>query len=73
MQRNFFWSSEQALPKLLVMLLVLSAPLQAQEFGAAVAIGDDEILIGEPLNQRLDRPRSTVTDSRLTDGSKPVR
>jgi choice-of-anchor B domain-containing protein len=52
MQQNFFWSSEQALPKLLVMLLVLAAPLRAQEFGAAVAIGADEILIGEPLNQR---------------------
>ena len=72
MQRNFFWSSEQALPTLLVMLLVLSVPLQAQEFGAAVAIGDDEILIGN-RSTGLDRPRSTVTDSLPTDGSKPVR
>ena len=37
MQRNFFGNSERALPKLLVMLWVLVSPLQAQEFGAAVA------------------------------------
>ena len=66
MQRNFFWSSEQALPKLLGTLLVLSAPLQAQEFGAAVAIGDDEILIGEPLNQR--RPATIYRYRQSADG-----
>ena len=43
MQRNIFPSSERALPKLLAILLVLGAPLEAQEFGAAVAIGDDEM------------------------------
>ena len=50
--RNVFQSNERALPMLLAMFLVLGAPLDAQEFGAAVAIGADEILIGEPLNQR---------------------
>ena len=66
MQRNFFWSREQALSKLLVMLLVLGAPLRAQEFGAAVAIGDDEILIGEPLSQR--RPATIYRYRRSADG-----
>ena len=66
MQRNFFWSSEQALSKLLVMLLVLAAPLRAQEFGAAVAIGDDEILIGEPLSQR--RPATIYRYRQSADG-----
>ncbi len=31
---------QKLFPKLLVMLLVFAAPLQAQEFGGAVAIGD---------------------------------
>ena len=66
MQRNFFWSSEQALPTLLVMLLVLSAPLQAQEFGATVAVEDDEILIGEPLNRY--RPATIYRYRQSTDG-----
>ena len=66
MQRNFFWSSEQALPTLLVMLLVLPVPLQAQEFGAAVAIGDDEILIGEPLNRF--RPATIYRYKQSADG-----
>ena len=75
MRRKVFWSSEQALPKLLAMLLVLSAslqalmlsvPLQAQEFGAAVAIGADEILIGEPLNQR--RPSTINRNRQSADG-----
>ncbi len=75
MRRKVFWSSEQALPKLLAMLLVLSAslqalmlsvPLQAQEFGAAVAIGADEILIGEPLNQR--RPSTIYRYRQSADG-----
>ena len=70
MQRNFFGNSERALPKLLVMLWVLVSPLQAQEFGAAVAIGDDEILIGEPLNPRRG---STIYRSRQTaDGWEQV-
>ena len=70
MQRNFFRNSERALPKLLVMLWVLVSPLQAQEFGAAVAIGDDEILIGEPLNQRRG---STIYRYRQTaDGWEQV-
>ena len=61
----------EAFPKGLATLLVLSVPLipaalQAQEFGAAVAIGDDEILIGEPLSQR--RPATIHRYRRSADG-----
>ncbi len=57
---------QKLFPKLLVMLLVFAAPLQAQEFGGAVAIGDDEILIGEPLNQR--RAATIYRYTRSADG-----
>ena len=39
-------------PRVLLAALVFAAPLQAQQFGAAVAIGDGEILIAEPLDRR---------------------
>ncbi len=39
-------------PALLATLLLLASPLQAQQFGAAVAIVEGEILIAEPLNRR---------------------
>ena len=64
MQRKSFWSS--VIPMLLVMLSVLSVPLQAQQFGAAVAFGDDEILIGEPLSQR--RPATIYRYTQSADG-----
>ncbi len=57
---------QKIFPKLLVMLLVFAAPLQAQGFGGAVAIGDDEILIGEPLNQR--RAATIYRYTRSADG-----
>lgn len=38
--------------KVLLVSLVFAAPLQAQQFGAAVAIGNGEILIAEPLDRR---------------------
>ena len=72
MQQNVFRSSGRAtvLPRLFAMLLVLGAPLGAQEFGAAVAIGDDEILIGEPLNQR--RPSTIYRYRQSADGWEQV-
>ena len=38
--------------KVLLAALVFAAPVQAQQFGAAVAIGDGELLIAEPLDRR---------------------
>ncbi len=38
--------------KVLLVSLVFAAPLQAQQFGAAVAIQNGEILIAEPLDRR---------------------
>ena len=72
MQRNVFRSGGRgrALPQLFATLLVLGAPLEAQEFGAAVAIGDGEILIGEPLNQR--RPSTIYRYRQAADGWEQV-
>ncbi len=57
---------KERIPMLLVTLLVLAAPLPAQEFGAAVAIGIDEILISEPVNQR--RPATIYRYTQSANG-----
>ena len=34
-----------------VFLFVIATPLQAQGFGSALAVGEDEVIVGEPLNE----------------------
>lgn len=56
--------------KLLWALLLLAAPLPAQQFGAAVAISDGRIMIAEPANRR--GPSTIYTYEQTGDGWEQV-
>ena len=56
--------------KVFLLTLVLTAPLQAQQFGASVAIQDGELLVAEPLSGRS--PATIYRYTRSGDGWEQV-